>query len=155
MIGIGFSTTNHFLSKIIRLVIKSKFSHVWIYIKEDKKETVLESTFGGVHEISFESFKHGKSAYKILDPKQDLSCGLAFARSLIGTSYDDDELVGGLWVQIGRWLKKKFHNPFSEPKEMDCAHFVMLFLQACKYPGSEKFIPGDTEPKDIYKLCSK
>ena len=148
-IGIGFSTTDYPLSWLIRWATGSKASHTWLVVDEPTKQ-IYESTIGGFKKVSYDSFAKANKIVKIVYPVQDLTPGLNLARFWVGKEkYDYDELVGGLWVQIGRWLHKKWHNPFHSDGEIDCASSVVRFLQVSSFPGADKLIPQDCTPQDI------
>ena len=67
---IGFSTTNHLLSKIIKKITNSKCSHVWfLYYDENFKcDMVMEAHFT-YQVIPFEMFKKNNKIIEIVVPK--------------------------------------------------------------------------------------
>lgn len=150
---IGFSTTPWPVSWLIRLITRSKESHCWLYVEDATGRWVYQAAFGGYIKTDWAAFQKSAEVVKVVQPRQPLSQGVALAQSWVGTErYDFDALVGGLWVELGRALKKKLHNPFFSPRETICSEAIMRILIASNYPGATRLLPQDSTPQDVDDL---
>lgn len=154
MITVGFSTRRgNILSFMIRFLTKSKVSHAWVAFKEPLLgHVVLESTWGGFRPVSYESFLKHNNVVGEFDPKWDLSLGVRAAREWLGSAYDTPGLLGNIFVIIGRWVKRKWMNPFRNAKSQFCSEAVVRILQASSFPGVDNLDPESTFPQDLYEL---
>jgi hypothetical protein len=154
-VSLGFSTTNYPLSILIRWITKSKTSHTWLLVEENGKSTVYEAHLSGFRSIDWKSFKKSNKIIATKALNWDMSAGVKLAQSWVGKkAYDLDELVGNVWVLIGKWLGRKFSNPFHDCKELDCSQSMTLVLQKVKFPDSEKFVAYNTSPQDLLNFLN-
>ena len=73
----------------------------------------------------------------------------------LGDVYDYQGLFGMAWVEIGRWLKKKWKNPWHSTKAMFCSELVAKVLIDSKYPGFEGMDPASTDPEMLLQFFDK
>jgi hypothetical protein len=153
MIKIGFSTSpKNIISKVIRWFTKSKASHTWVLFEDTffGMEMVMESTDTGFRVVPFANFKaEGNEIVALVVPTAPLDDGVKAAASWLGESYDFGGLFGSAFVLLGRWLRRKWANPWASCKSMFCSEAVARILQAAKYPGSSVFVPEATTPQDL------
>lgn len=153
MIRVGFSThTKSILSRIIRWFTGSKASHAWLLVDDPffGMEMVMEATETGFRFIPYDNFKaEGNDIVAVLEPAYPLDEGVRQAARWLGESYDFAGLFGSIFVMMGRWLRRKWRNPFDKAHSMFCSEAVVQVLQAAKYPGAEKFDPSATTPQDL------
>lgn len=70
----------------------------------------------------------------------------------LGEVYDYKGLFGMAWVELGRWLKKKWVNPWQSSDAMFCSELVAQVLKDSNYPGAEQFDPGSTDPEQLLRF---
>lgn len=159
MIKVGFSThQKSIVSKIIRWFTKSKASHTWVLFEDTffGMEMVMESTDTGFRVVPFANFKaEGNDIVALVDPVAPLDEGVKAAAAWLGESYDFGGLFGSAFVLLGRWLRRKWANPWASAHAMFCSEAVVRVLQAAKYPGSSAFDPEATSPQDLLDFFAK
>jgi hypothetical protein len=150
---IGFSTNKtSWISRIIRWFTKSTVSHTFIiyYDVEWEQDMVMESEggFGGsVRIVRFNP--ECNSIVKIVEPKYSIEVGMRKMVDKLGEVYDYSGLFGMAWVMLGRWLRKKWHNPMHNSKALFCSELVAEVLKDSSYPGSSILDPATTTPEDL------
>lgn len=152
MISVGFSTTNSPISRIIRWVTGARVSHSFLAFHWLGVDWALEAGFTGVKMTPLSEFqKHSKIVESVHLPGVHL-LDLKPALLDLGKSYDFGGLFGNLWIQIGRWLRLKFHNPTQDSRALFCSEFIVEFLKDIGWPGSEGLVAADTTPEDLRKF---
>lgn len=153
---IGFSTSKtSWISRIIRWFTRSTVSHCFIVYHDDewKRDMIMESEGGlggSVHIVKFNP--NSSSIVKLVAPKFDIEVGMNKMVDRLGEPYDYTGLFGMAWVEIGKWLKKKWANPWQSSKAMFCSELVAQVLIDSKYPGADKFVPADTDPQMLLEF---
>lgn len=144
---IAFSTSDGFVSKAIRCFTGSKVSHCFfVYWDEDfQRDMVMEATKGGFRIVPFAHYVD--QVVEIITPAHDVDPGLKAAVDWLGTAYDYTGLIGMIFVEVGRWLKRKWKNPLQSAHAMFCSEVVLRSLQSANYPGADKLDPGSTDPQ--------
>jgi len=159
MIRIGFSThQNNVMSRLIRWFTGSKVSHTWLLIEDAffGVEMVMEATETGFRLIPYTNFKaEGNDIVAVLDPAHPLDAGVRQAALWLGERYDFTGLFGSAFVLLGRWLKRKWRNPFDAPQSMFCSEAVTRVLQAAAYPGAQNLDPAATTPQDLLDFLGR
>jgi len=146
---VGFSTTNKIISRIIRWVTHSEVSHTFLAYQAFNRIWVLEAGFLGVSIVPLDKFK-AKNNIVLMVPVRELSPDdLGAAMDQLGTAYDFGGLLGAIFPVIGHWFKRKWKNPWNNPKAMFCSELVVYSLQSAKFPGTEALVPADTSPQDL------
>jgi hypothetical protein len=67
----------------------------------------------------------------------------------VGAPYDFGGLFGSVWVLIGKWFHRKFHNPLQNSDALFCSELAVKVLQGAKFPGSDLLVAYDTSPQDL------
>jgi len=157
-IRIGFTTvTNSWISRLVRWATKSQCSHViFVYYDQDwQVDMVLEASDVGFREIPLSVFEKKNTIVALLEPKVCIDEGLKFvALNYLGTMFDYTGLLGHGPILLGRWFKRKWHNPWNTPSSMFCSEAVVVAMQKAGYPGADKLTPEDTSPQDLLAFMS-
>lgn len=135
---IGFSTQlNNPGSSFIRWVSRSKCSHVWwLYHDLDFDiEMVMEASDFGYRIIPFEVFKHKNTIISIIKPKHSVDEAVKHSVQWLGTMYDFAGLAGVGWVQLGRFFKRQWKNPFRSKGNVYCSESKTRGLIHINYPN--------------------
>lgn len=146
MTRVGFSTSNKLLSRFIRWVTGADVSHVWFLFERDGKDYVFQADMGGIQINDYMLATSKWTIIKIIPLKVDIE----LPWDKLGEHYDYGGLIGNFFVYVGRWLKKKWSNPFASAHAMFCSELVAFTLEEKKYPGADQL--GDisrVSPKDI------
>lgn len=153
-IRVGFSTSDGWVSRIIRWFTSSKVSHCFfVYYDIDwERDMVLEATSGGFRVVPYSIYE--KNTLFLLTPKFPVADGFKKALDWLGSGYDYAGLLGMSWVEVGRWLKRKWRNPYRNPKEMFCSEAVVRVLQAANYPGTESMDAQSVDPQMLLDFFS-
>lgn len=151
MIYVGFSTTDLLVSKIIRWFTQSPTSHAWIKFDLHGIPMVLEASLFGIRLVSWEKFQTTEKIvdlFKVSENDSDINKLLP----LLGSAYDFGGLFGSVFVIVGRWFKKKWHNPLENSSAVFCSELVVQWLQMLEHPVSVGLISEDVAPSDLLKL---
>ncbi len=89
----------------------------------------------------------------------DSTSALAMCRTWLETPYDYLGLVGEAWVQLGRLLGQRWHNPSAGPHHMFCSEAATYLLQMCAGASDLKtkvatLDPRATSPADLLAVLS-
>jgi hypothetical protein len=95
------------------------------------------------------------SIVKIVTPKYPIEAGMNKMVDHLGDVYDYKGLFGMAWVELGRWLHKKWINPWHSSDAMFCSELVAQVLRDSNYPGSEQLDPASTDPEMLLKFFEK
>jgi hypothetical protein len=157
---IGFSTPARFnpVSWLVRRLTGSKASHAF-FIYDDMDwgcQMVLEAHELGFRLIPLEHFRRRNKVLAVFEPCVDISAGVQFvALEYLGEPYDFGGLIGFSFVLLGRWLRKKWHNPLHSTKAVFCSEACVVALQCVNYPNASGLVPYDTEPQALFDFCSQ
>ena len=156
---VGFSTPKYFnpVSWLVRKLTGSRASHAFfVYHDSDfDMDMVMEAHELGFRLTPFEHFQKHNSVVKLVVPQNPIDLGLRIvAHRYLGTMYDYAGLIGMSVVMIGRWLKRKWSNPFRGSKSVYCSESVILAMK--KSPGYEKLdLDSDSSPQDLLNYFEK
>ena len=155
MIKLGFSTSNMFLSEVIRDVTQAEYSHCWFMFEVYGEKLILQADIGGVQIDTWAKATKKWSKIKLVDLPDDFD--LRPGLDHLSENYGYIELIGDFWVYLGRWLKKKWKNPFGNTKVQVCSELVTLTLQQQLKPlaGVENFDLTSVSPEDLDNLVTK
>jgi hypothetical protein len=113
---IGFSTPRHFnpVSWLVRNITKSECSHSFFVYWDDDFECdmVLEAHELGFRLIALPRFVKKNRIVALVEPAFSLDPGFLKLGSWVGSAYDFGGLIGQAVVQFGRFLQRKWRNPF-------------------------------------------
>jgi hypothetical protein len=157
-IKIGFSTSNGWLPRIIRFFTRAKVSHTFILMQDALygRDMVLEAAWLGFTMRTLDGFiKAGNQVVALIDPKQPIDAGVDQALGWLDTLYDYTGLLGMAVVEIGRYLKRQWHNPSHGPHALFCSEANTKILQLSGYPGADKLVAEETSPEDLLEFLNK
>lgn len=150
MVKIGFSTTDMFLSRIIRKVTGAPVSHCWFLFEAHGKQFILQADIGGVRITPYSKWQKKWKIIEIVEPKYEID--LAPAWDVLDENYDYGGLIGNAWVYLGKLFKKKWKNPLDDAHALFCSELVMDVLQTNNYPGALEFDSSTITPEAIREL---
>jgi hypothetical protein len=154
---IGFSTPKKFnpISWLVRKISGSTASHAFfIYSDKDwQADMVMEAHELGFRLIPLAHFEKKNEIVASFVPKQTIDDGVRFvALEYLGTVYDFGGLFGGALLMLGRWLKRKWHNPWDSSHAVFCSEAVVIAMQKTNYPGAGLLVARDTTPQDLLQF---
>ena len=157
-IRIGVSTPKAWnpLSPLLRRIMGTPYSHIWLLLDDAlfDVDMVLGTETHGFQLIPYERFLRQNNVVMVYDPDPSyrLDIGLRAVAPLIGEPYDKVGLIGMAWVMLGRWLKRKVHNPFASSKALFCSESVAMVLVRSDVPEAAMLIPERVTPADVVSV---
>lgn len=154
-VKIGFSATNEIVSKMIEGVIRAQFSHCYLVLFTEELGTlVYQASSSGPGLTSMSEFRKSHTIVYELTPKVDLSQAVTDSiRIYIGDGYDYTGDVGALLEDLG--AGKKWADEFHHDGCENCSALVVKTLQLAGYPGADKLVAAETDPKQLFDFVTK
>jgi hypothetical protein len=155
-IRIVFTAGTHWISRIIRWVLRSEVSHVFIEYPSSiwGGRWVAEATKGGVRKV--QAYKSRHHVYAEFICKFDVRSGLANAAKYVGDEYDySGAIILGLLALLWRWFKVKLRKPLRASKSQFCSEFVARVLMGMKEVQVEGWDPEQAGPDRLLQFCRK
>jgi hypothetical protein len=155
---IAFTTSRNWVSAAIRWVTRSRASHSLISFDVYGEPMFLHADMGGIQITVRDKFlvkNHLVAEFEtVREVPYDL---LKMALSHVGDNYDYVGILGFVWpVMLGRWLGKKFTNPFASPHGMVCSEFVAnIDTVGLILPEFRGLDPEETTPQDLLDICAR
>jgi hypothetical protein len=119
-------------------------------------DMVMEAHEVGFRLIPLAHFEKKNEIVASFVPKASLESGLReVALTYLGTHYDFGGLIGSAFLLLGRWLKRKWHNPLQDARSVFCSEAVVIAMQKSKYPGADGLEARDTTPQDLLNFFEK
>ena len=146
---VGFSTTNKLISRLIRWITRAEVSHTFLIVELYGQPWVAGAEFNGLVLMPVHKFQRNNTIKAVCKVPELTDKHLEKVMDSIGEAYDYGGLIGGIFPQIGRWLKQKWKNPWANPKAMICSEFVTMALQECKLKGAEGLDPVAVTPQEL------
>lgn len=155
MITLVFTTTNSWLSKLIRFFTKGRSSHVMVGIKVYDQDMFLHCTSGGVQVTPREKWLKGSTLVAEYEIVPDVTSGVKQAFRLLNDNYDYPALLGYAWLLVmWRLFKKKVKNPLASTTSYVCSEFVChLDLTGACIKEWSNLDPERTHPEDLLVIC--
>jgi len=153
---IGFTTSKtSWISRIIRWFTAGRSSHTFVvYHDVDfERDMIMEATEGGFKITPFSRYE--SSLVAIFTPKYSIEVGLRKSVDWLGEGYDYAGLFGMAWVELGRWLKRKWRNPWRDSKTMFCSEAVARIMIDSDYPGTKGWDPQSIDPEMLLDFFEK
>lgn len=157
-----FTTSSHWLSRVIRAVTASDVSHVAIGTEIFGQPVLIHSALDG---------DTGRNGVQITPRHRWLSDNTVVAEyaiipdvtenmgsmvRLLCERYDKMGLIGYLIVIIAQYLGKKIMNPLSSPSRYVCSRYALqLDPTGQKIPEWAGLEPEKTTPHDLLVTCRK
>ena len=150
---IGFSTPRSFnpVSLLVRRFTNSECSHCFFLYWDDDFECdmVLESHELGFRLITWQRFVKKNRIIALVEPAHVLDPGFLRLGEWVGSAYDFGGLIGQAVVQFGRFLQRKWRNPFRSSRSMFCSESIARCMQWADHPDAKSFSPKETSPQDL------
>lgn len=149
---VGFTRDRSIISKIIRIIRGSKFSHCFVITGNLVDKTMIgEAMEFGVRNELLQKYMGKNSVVELWDIENiDASVkvvGLKRVMDLTGRNYGYFQLVGFLWI----WLMDKFgvqkNNPFQGG--IICSEYGYYFLKEIGYNKLDDIEPNSIAPDHI------
>lgn len=156
---VGFSTPKSFnpVSWAVRKFTGSKASHAFFVYRDTDfdMDMVMEAHELGFRLTPLKHFEKRNKIVKLARPMSSIDEGLRLiARRYLGSMYDYAGLIGMSVVMFGRFLKRKWKNPWRGSKSVYCSEAVILAMK--KSPGYEKLnLDSDSSPQDLFEYFEK
>jgi hypothetical protein len=137
-----FIHDTNFIAREIEEVTHSKYSHVCIYVGNDK---VVEAQ--GLRRVGYAPLSKYSDKYDVIPlnlNKFDFVKGYLWLKLQFGRKYD-------YWDIIVLWLRCRFklHIPWHEGKRIICSRLGRDWVAKCNFP-----IPDENmSPEDLYEWC--
>ena|SRR3990167_2794022 len=151
---LGFSTTDKWMSRAIRLFTKAPLSHVYLRINDTflKAPLIIHSDFSGVviqHAEVFDLENKIIQEYEIDSPILDIVLGKNLWH--LGKKYDWKKVFNhAAFILLKRWVVRKIKNPTINPRKLICVDFLLYIFNAA---GITDLPIGYLTPKDLYDWC--
>jgi len=153
-VWVGFSTTNKFMSKLIRWVTRGKSSHAWIryYDETLQMDMVIQAELEGYETVPWNRWRRKNTLIAAYAPTRvNLLGGLRYIAQFLGEDYD---LRSALWVGLKRWFGKKFRRALHSPKKLMCSEAVARALQHAQVACVKDVNPELVSPAELRGLIS-
>ena len=154
---IGFSTSTHIPSTIIRLFTHSPTSHAYIVFEAAHQSLVLQADHRGVicdHYTNFKQHNTIIAEYQLLTGHQEDDAILSFALHQLTKPYDFLGLVGFGWVLFNKALGIKTKQPFPRRSSYYCSELIIAALQSAHFPTSHMLDRFLTSPEELLEFLN-
>jgi hypothetical protein len=146
-VTIGFSRNKMVVSKLIQLLTRSKVSHTYVKVStpyHDPAYVVYQASGLAVNAENYDHFLTHAEVMRELEvsiPEEQHADAEAFLLRELGKSYSVGQLVGMLWVLMGRCVGLRLKNPWADGSHSYvCVEFAARLLGL---EGSEEMTPQD------------
>ncbi len=160
MTSLVFTTSSHWLSRVIRWLTNSEVSHACLGTEIFGEPVLIHSALDG---------DTGKNGVQITPRDKWLEDNIIVAEyeiipdvtenmgpmiRLLRAKYDKMGLIGYLFVFMAMYLGRKIMNPLSHPTRYVCSRYVLqLDPHGDKIPEWKGVDPERTTPHDLLQLC--
>ena len=158
-IRFGFSTSDWWVSRVIRFFTRAKVSHAFVLLEgTELGDLVLEAEWCGLKLSTRAALTRGSTRIvALVDPIPGMAGPVEKATraalSWLDVPYDYAGLFGMAWVAFGRWLGKKWKNPLRSARSMFCSDAVVaLVLQPAGWPGAAELERAIDRPRSTRRV---
>lgn len=155
-IRFGFCTSDWWVSRVIRYFTKANASHAFLILEgTDLGDLVLEAGWDGWRFNTLARVLSGSTRLvAVVDTPPEMEipvfAAMMASRAQLGERYDYGGLLGMAVVSVGRWLGKKWRNPWHSAKAMFCSDAITAeILQPAKWPGADKLDAPTEDPQSL------
>ena len=155
-IRLVFTAGTHWVSRLIRWVLRSKVSHVFIEYPSGMwgGRWAAEATKGGVRKVPTRKARH--HVYTEFVCRFDARPGLVGAAKYVGDEYDySGAVILGVLALLWRWFKVKLRRPLRHSKAQFCSEFVARVLMGVKEVDVSDWDPEQADPDRMLCFCGK
>jgi hypothetical protein len=161
-IFVGFSTTDFFLSVIIRRVSKAQYSHAWLCHGDHLwgGAWITQADYPTVHSWTFEKATSGWSRLMVYEISpafyDEVRRAMSESRRLFEQRFDISGLIFMAVVTlVKKWTRRRIRNWFAHPDQLFCSEFVEDVLRNTGRDPFTRWSPSISSPKQIYEACKK
>lgn len=144
MVLIGFSTTENWLSRLIRWYTKASVSHTFLMFDQDGVDMVLDVDFSGYRLIPFTEFAKDNNVIYLVTPIVDIDLGLRAVRMWLGKPYD-----WRTFIAFHRWFRALKRHPTENPTSIICTEVAITAMRISGYPGADGLDAKGTSPQAL------
>ena len=160
MPSLVFTTSSHWLSRVIRALTRSDVSHVAIGTEVFGEPVLIhsaldgESGHTGVQITPRSRWLADNIIIAEYDIVPDITHNMGPMVRLLGSKYDRLGLLGYAAVIVAGWLGKQIMNPLSSPTALACPRYVLkLDPTGDLIPEWRGLDPERTPPHDLLVVC--
>src|SRR3954453_14671478 len=154
---IGFSTTRLWLSRAIRWLTRSKFSHCWIRHHSSVwgGTWVTHADWPVVRQWPWETASAAWTVEQLYRPRFDIRPALQAVRCDFEQPYDLIGLFGMAYVMFMlRWFGRGVKNPIANHRRMFCSEFVAHIFKVAQLPDTGSWEPCQLTPQALEAYCA-
>jgi hypothetical protein len=159
-IFVGFSTTDVFLSALIRKATGAKYSHAWLCHGSDLwgGAWITQADYPTVHSWTFEKAIVGWSRLMVYEVSPllygDLRTAMLTSRRDFEEKFDIRGLLFmGIVTLVKKWTHRRIGNWLAHPNQLFCSEFVEEVLKATGESPFAAWQPDDSSPRQVYEQC--
>jgi hypothetical protein len=151
-VQVGFSTSNWWVSRVIRWFTRAKVSHAFLMLRDAGTlgDLVLEAEWCGWKLSTPAALTRGSTRIvELVEPKIPLEDAVVKSLSWLDEKYNYEGLLGMMWVCVGRVMGKRWRNPLRSHNSLFCSEAVVYVLQAAGYPGAGELDAESVDPEGL------
>jgi hypothetical protein len=164
IVSIGFSTSQWWVSRLIRDATRAPVSHTYIVFDDPASpfgHEVYEAAWCGFRMSTRAKLTSGSTTIfkEIAVPLEPLAA-LALCRAWLETPYDYPGLIGEAPVQLGKLFGQRWPNVSASPHHMFCSEAATYLLQQAPSPPAfaalvDKLTPRAVSPADLLGVLTQ
>lgn len=151
---VGFTTSKHWYSGIIRRETRSECSHTFLVFPFRGRNMVAEEGDAGWSIRTLDALLETDTLIALLPPKVALDKGFDESLVDLGQRYGWWTLFGMAFVMAARRFGKKVRNPLASSHSMICSERVAKVMIDSGDIGALQFDPASTTPQDLLEYLS-
>lgn len=155
-VSIGFSTSDWWVSRVIRFFTRAPVSHTYIVFDDPSaafRHEVYEAAWCGFRISCREALTRGSTRIvREIPVGINAMNALTTCREWLETPYDYLGLLGQAWVQIGLWLGQRWENPCASKHFDFCSEIAVQVLQRGCFAPVYGLIPSEIDPATLEKI---
>jgi hypothetical protein len=162
-VSIGFSTSDWWVSRLIRRFTRAEVSHTYIVFDEPGtclNEEVYEAAWCGFRMSTRGALTRGTTRIvREVEVPLDATAALAICRAWLETPYDYLGLFGEAPVCVGKIFGCRWRNPWAGAHHMFCSEAATYLLQMAAGASDLKckvlqLDPRTTDPETLLQVLS-
>ena len=159
---LGFSTTDVFLSAMIRNATGAKYSHAWLCHGSTLwgGAWITQADYPTVHSWTFEKAIVGWSQLMVYEVSPEFYDDVRKAMLTSRRDFEEKFDIRGLLFMgvvtfVKKWTHKRIGNWLAHPNQLFCSEFVEDVLKATGEHPFASWQPNESAPKQVYEACEK
>jgi hypothetical protein len=159
---VGFSTTNLFVSALIRQATGAKYSHAWLCHGSTLwgGAWITQADYPTTHSWTFEKAIVGWSRLMVYEISPEfygnVRKAMLTSRRMFEEKFDIRGLLFmGVVTFATKWTHRRLNNLLAHPDELFCSEFVEDVLKATGESPFVEWHPQESAPLQVYETCEK